>query len=652
MLRIPGRTSLTSTGGQLWPVLVMLVLAVVVPTVCVLWFLGQAMQNEEAAVRLRLTEAYQSQLQSVALNLQQHWRLQEDALARQGQGLGPSERFAALVQRDLCDGAVILGADGKPAYPQTDLPSSTRPAGARPAAWAEATRAEFELEDPLRAAQLFEGMARRTADAHLAAQAWQGAARSRLKAGDTQGALHILTDVLGGPGHRTSRDEQGRLIGPNALLLALEEMPERSAPRFLETAARLEARLADYTPPTLSSAQRQFLWAELERLWPDRPQLKVRAAEQLAAEFLAEGRLPAAGGGLAPSGLAGVWALPAADGTFVALLREARITRDLAGQLRRQSASGEITFEVRPPHAAGVPDAGARDFVRRLEAPLAGWNLALRLQGPDPFATAARRQNTLHTWIAGLVIATIALLTAWAGAAVGRQIRSTRLKNDLIATVSHELKTPLSSMRVLVDTLREGHLEPEQAREYLDLIAAENQRLSGLIDNFLTFSRMERNKHVFELSRVPIADVVERAVAALGERLRAPFCRFEVNVERELPAVAADRDALVTVLLNLLDNALKYSGADRRVVLRAYVQGRQVVLEVEDNGVGFSRRVARRVFERFFQADRAVAGSAAGVGLGLSIVKHIVSAHHGTIDVSSQPGKGSRFTVSIPAYSK
>src|SRR3954452_1865247 len=151
----------------------------------------------------------------------------------------------------------------------------------------------------------------------------------------------------------------------------------------------------------------------------------------------------------------------------------------------------------------------------------------------------------------GITILLAAIVTAW----FTHQMRLTRLKNDLIATVSHELKTPLSSMRVLVETLLADRVPgPRERREYLDLIARENMRLSRLIDNFLAFSRMERRKAVFDFRPVEIAALVSAAVAAMGDRATV----VESHVPENL-TVWGDADALITVLLNLLDNAWKYS---------------------------------------------------------------------------------------------
>jgi len=235
------------------------------------------------------------------------------------------------------------------------------------------------------------------------------------------------------------------------------------------------------------------------------------------------------------------------------------------------------------------------------------------------------------------------------GGTISRQMRLARLKNDLIATVSHELKTPLASMRVLVDTLLEGRCKDErQMREYLQLIARENERLSRLIDNFLTFSRMERQHRAFEFAPVELAEVVSAAAGAVQDRFAAEGCRLNVEVAPDLPTIRGDRDALVTVLLNLLDNACKYTQDEKRVEVRAYAEADAVCLAVSDNGIGLSRRAAKKVFDRFYQVDQSLSRSAGGCGLGLSIVKFVVDAHAGRISVDSQPGRGSTFTVKLP----
>jgi signal transduction histidine kinase len=279
-----------------------------------------------------------------------------------------------------------------------------------------------------------------------------------------------------------------------------------------------------------------------------------------------------------------------------------------------------------------------------------GWNVEVHFHDVDIFERTANRQKVIYVWAGLMAIAVMMAAGLLTAQAVGKQIKINKLKNDFIATVSHELKTPLASMRVLVDTLLEGsYRDQQQVTDYLQLISKENERLSGLIDNFLTFSRMERNKQAFVMARTIPAAIVGAAAEAVKTKFAAGRCAFEVNTGGNLPEVMADRDAMVTVLVNLLDNAYKYSYDDKRIELSAFAEDGSVCFRVSDNGQGMSRRALKKIFARFYQVDRSLSRRAEGCGLGLSIAKFIVDAHKGTISVDSKPGHGSVFTVRLSA---
>jgi signal transduction histidine kinase len=265
------------------------------------------------------------------------------------------------------------------------------------------------------------------------------------------------------------------------------------------------------------------------------------------------------------------------------------------------------------------------------------------------FDQAANKQAAIYTWTGVLVVLLIFGSGAIAAQVVGRQMKLNRLKNDFIATVTHELKTPLSSMRVLVDTLLEGNYnDQQQATEYLHLISKENVRLSRLIDHFLTFSRMERNKQTFDMAKTDPAEIAKSAAEAVQTKFNHENCKFTVTINEGLTPVLADKDAMVTVLVNLLDNAYKYSYDEKQIQLRVFGEEDFICFEVKDNGTGMTRRQIKKIFDRFYQTDSSLSRQAEGAGLGLSIVKFIVDAHHGSITVDSRPGKGSTFTVILP----
>ena len=180
------------------------------------------------------------------------------------------------------------------------------------------------------------------------------------------------------------------------------------------------------------------------------------------------------------------------------------------------------------------------------------------------------------------------------------------------------------------------------------MIAKENTRLSRLIDNFLTFSRMERGKHRFDFQPTDGAAIVDQAVAAIAERFDGVTNKLTTEIDRPLP-LEGDAGALVTVVVNLLDNAWKYSDEPKQIAVAAKRVGNRTAITVTDNGIGLSPRAARKVFDRFYQVDQHLSRSHDGCGLGLSIVKYIVEAHGGDVSVESRLSAGTTFAVSLPA---
>ncbi|MEM8934286.1 MAG: HAMP domain-containing sensor histidine kinase, partial [Acidobacteriota bacterium] len=370
--------------------------------------------------------------------------------------------------------------------------------------------------------------------------------------------------------------------------------------------------------------------------------------ETLAKRYLDSRPIAPSRAALQPSGLPDLWHLASPSGTVVGLFEQRRLLEDLDSSTVRRGLPPATSLELLPP---GVEPTGSFLVSMPAGGLLQDWSLVLRPEDQALFATAARQQNTATALTGVLVVAVILVLTVLMARVVDRKLRLTRLKNDLLSTVSHELKTPLASMRLLVDTLIDNGVDDRaRVREYLHLIAQENSRLSRLVDNFLTFSRLEQQRQHFDREPVAPADVVADAANSVGERFRAAGCRFDVEVEDDLPLVLGDHDALVTVLLNLLDNAFKYSDEDeQRILLCAHRDGNQIGFAVRDHGIGLSRRASGKIFERFYQVDQSLSRPGSGCGLGLSIVRLIVRAHHGTIDVESRLGVGSTFTVRLPA---
>src|ERR1700677_1424794 len=254
--------------------------------------------------------------------------------------------------------------------------------------------------------------------------------------------------------------------------------------------------------------------------------------------------------------------------------------------------------------------------VTTLNTLFAGWKVQLYLQGKRAVGASTEEDIALFAWPAGLAVAANLVIAGVAGFAVHRQMRMQELKNSTLATVSHELKTPVASMRVLLETLLEGRYKSaEQSREYLELAVRENHRLGRLIENFLTLSRIERGVYTFRKEKVKPAEIVRAALDAMNVKMGGN--RIEARASENLPPVMADRDSLNMALVNLLENAWKYTGGEKRISLETRREGGRVFFTVADNGIGIDKAEQAHIFKRFYQVDHKLSRSAEGCGLGL-----------------------------------
>jgi signal transduction histidine kinase len=589
-----------------WPMLALLVMVVLVAVGCVLWFMREAMHNERVAVREKLVEAYRGRLALVraqALDRWSRWRTQHESA-----GPAPAN-FARCLREHLADSVICFDDHGLIAYPRG--PHSPNHAVAQDG---DSTQSDL---------------------------------RALVQGGKPDEAIRFVIERF--PVSDSAHDAEGRLMSANAELLALELINNRADPRFAVVARRLRDRASDYSPDSLPSAQRRFIMHEMRRLDPDF-NFPTLAAEDLAAQYLENAPEITAESAPHATKLRDIWTVPSANHRVLALLAVASFRAKLEAAILGPPLPKGVGIAILAPGEETAGDAPAA--ILPLGSELPGWRLALFLDDRSLFDTEAAKRLRIHVAVASLVIASLSCLAILIARGLSRQVAMARLKNDLVATVSHELKTPLAAMRALVDTLLETEKFDERTtREYLQLLAQENARLTRVIDNFLTFSRLERKKFRFVFARLEPQAVVDGALAALGDRRHSQGCHIETRSADHLPIIVGDADALITALLNLLDNAWKYSGNQKRIALLTEAHGGKVCFSVEDNGIGISRDESRHIFRRFYQADQRLSRAAGGCGLGLTIVHSIVEAHRGSISVASEIGKGSTFTMEIPVTS-
>jgi two-component system phosphate regulon sensor histidine kinase PhoR len=265
-------------------------------------------------------------------------------------------------------------------------------------------------------------------------------------------------------------------------------------------------------------------------------------------------------------------------------------------------------------------------------------------------AQASRRNRVAYGVLLGVFYVALAIGIIYTARALYQEARLSRLKTDFVSLVSHELRTPLTSIRMFIETLALGRVkEQAQIQEILSMLSRETERLSAMIERVLDWSRIESGRKTYQRERWELKEVVDAAVGAFRAQRLNEALELSCQLPEALPAVEVDRDAMAGALLNLLQNAYKYSGQDRRITVRARTEPKAVAIDVEDNGVGISPRDRKRIFDRFYRVDNLLTRKTEGSGLGLAIAKRIVEAHGGSIAVQSELGKGSTFTIRLPA---
>lgn len=224
-----------------------------------------------------------------------------------------------------------------------------------------------------------------------------------------------------------------------------------------------------------------------------------------------------------------------------------------------------------------------------------------------------------------------------------------RMRSEFVANVSHELRTPLTSIKGFVETLLDGALEDKLlCRRFLSIIDSETDRLTRLIDDLLTLSAMETKEIKVNLQNVNLVESVKNVFNILGPQAEEKKLRMELIYSPGVTWVKADQDLVGQVLINLIDNAIKYSSNEGRIVVRIIRKNGKTMVQISDTGIGIAQESLPRLFERFYRVDRARSRVLGGTGLGLAIVKHIVELHGGEVFVNSQEGVGSTFTFCLP----
>lgn len=282
------------------------------------------------------------------------------------------------------------------------------------------------------------------------------------------------------------------------------------------------------------------------------------------------------------------------------------------------------------------------------DRPLSSWKARVGLKNTNLDQLA--RNGFLHSFGATVLVLLVLLggivLTV---RATDREARLAQAKSDFVANVSHELKTPLSLLSLFSEILELGRVKNEEKKiEYYRIMRHESLRLNKIIDNILDFSKIEAGRKTYNFEEGDVGEVIEKVLASYRYQIVNSGFDIHTNMQPDLPPVLIDREAMSQAISNLVDNAIKYSRDVKQLSITTKTSGTDLSIEMTDRGIGIPRAEQAKVFEKFYRVGNGLVHDVKGSGLGLSLVKHIIEAHKGTISVESDVGKGTRFTIRLP----
>ncbi|MFN7930172.1 MAG: HAMP domain-containing sensor histidine kinase [Blastocatellia bacterium] len=308
-----------------------------------------------------------------------------------------------------------------------------------------------------------------------------------------------------------------------------------------------------------------------------------------------------------------------------------------------QDADNRLLFSNQPGQTA-APEAQLKyGFLFR------DWSLGVRARGASE-AQMARRLFVLNISLSALMALLVSGGLWLALRTAAHEMKLSQMKSDFVSNVSHELRTPLSSIRVFGELLRQGRVTTaEMVQEFGTYIETESGRLTQLINKILDFSRIESGHKAYDFVVTDLREVVAETFRAEALRLKPEGFELRLALPpTPLPPVRIDTEAIAQAFVNLLDNAAKYSGNARNIEVQLAQQAKYATLAITDHGIGIASAEHEKIFEKFYRVGSSLVHDVKGSGLGLSIVRHVMEAHHGRITVTSKPGQGSVFTMWLP----
>ena len=309
--------------------------------------------------------------------------------------------------------------------------------------------------------------------------------------------------------------------------------------------------------------------------------------------------------------------------------------------VRGRNGEPLLVSEASPEGPATVTAGLASDFL--------SWTLELHQPDQRLVETLLTSRRGVYFYAFLLLTGILAFGLTLTARSVTHHLELARMKSDIVSTVSHEFKSPLTAIRQLAEMLQSGRVPSDEQRgRYYDVILEQSERLSVLVDNVLDLARMDEGRYELERATVDVGALLEEIVERVEHRVRHEGFTIRLEIEDPAPAITLDAAAVTQATTNLIDNSVKYSGESKEVVVRGFSRNGHFVIAIKDFGVGLDDDETAKVFERFYRGGDALTRTVKGTGLGLALVKQIAEAHGGSVAVESTPGSGSTFSIRLP----
>ena len=634
-------------------------------------FLGifalRVLRQEGQLGRQRTRERLERTAEEIGRDLDSEFRRWTDAVrTAAGVRLFDSSSFPDIFRQALLEpgvGVYLAGSDkGLEAFPAGALlyvmpgmvPSRNSP-GRIPAGLTEAESLELAREDYSNAIRAYRSLLD-SADAGLRPLVLQRLARTLRKAGKTEEAAGVYREL--------QRLDTVWIGGLPSDLIAQSELCSLAAERG-DSVGLSQAALAFYRDLTagkwLLDKPRYLFYSERCRTWcresraakDEFDRLRTTEEGRLALSRAAENLLDQPRG--VYSSEAGAYLAFWNVDPFSMVVISAGFLEsqwwpqllstpgeDLKGTL--STPDGRTVFGSAP---QGTPPLAVTHDFRTDDTP---WLLRIWPGRPEAITADIKQRQALSAAMLAFVVVLLGFGTYITIRIVRRELEIARLRADFVSTVSHEFRSPLTGIRQLGGMLLDGRVsDPVKQQGYFRMIVQESDRLARLVENILDFSRLEERRKEYRFEPVEPTRWLQKLAADFEAEIALTGAAVKADIPDGLPAISADREALGSAVRNLLDNAVKYSPGTKTVWLDAADEGGEIRIAVRDRGVGISEQDQKHIFDRFYRADGEISKRVKGAGLGLSLVRYIVTAHGGTVACQSRVGEGSTFTIRIPA---